>query len=332
MSRPLPRVLLFGNPSWHMSAILIEAALRLARANGFEVIGICDAAPRPWRRYRTAAREVVATAIKRAFDAEQAVHVRSLLFRDVPTIARRFGVPVLVPPERDVNHPEFVRLVADELRPDWGLSLACGQIFRRDLLTALRRPVNYHNGLLPAYRGVGATAWSMYHDEPVTGFTFHVMNERIDDGPILVQGSVPVPRDASVAEVEWAKTVHAAERLPALVEALRRGDPGRPQAGTPSYFSAKDWRRIRVIDDPTAHTWDDLRRRLRSFDYLVMRVGDEPHEVTKLRAVAPDRRPSPLAFRTKDGVVAEPTRFLHLPRALYGLYRPWWPGGVRGSA
>lgn len=329
MSRTLPRALLFGDPSWYMSAILVEAALRLARADGFEVIGICDAGPRPWRRYPTAARAIVATAIKRAFDTEYPVHVRSLLFRDVPTIARRFGVPMLVPPERDVNHPEFVRLVADELRPDWGLSLACGQIFRRDLLAALRRPVNYHNGLLPAYRGVGATAWSMFHAEPVTGFTFHVMNERIDDGPILLQGSMPVPPDASVAEVEWAKTVHAATRLPALVEALRRDDPGRPQAGTPSYFSVKDWRRIRVIDDPTAHTFDDLRRRLRSFDYLVMRLGDGRHEVTKLRAVAPNRRPSPLAFRTSDGVVAEPTRFLHLPRALYRLYRPWWPGGIR---
>lgn len=329
MSRSRPRVLLFGDPSWFMSAILVEGVLRLARADGFEVVGVCDVARRPSRRYRTVAREIVATAIKRAFDVEHPVHVRSLLFRDLPMIARRFGVPMLVPPERDVNHPEFVRLVADELRPDWGLSLACGQIFRRDLLTALQRPVNYHDGLLPAYRGAGATAWSMFHAEPVSGFTFHVMSERIDDGPILVQGSVPVPPDASVVEVEWAKTVHAATRLPALVEALRRGDPGRPQAGTPTYFSVKDWRRIRVIDDPTAHTWDDLRRRLRCFDYLVMRLGDGSHEVTTLRAVAPRRRPSPVAFRTRDGVMVEPVRFLHLPRALYRLYRPWWPGARR---
>ncbi len=314
-----------------MSAILIEAALRLARAEGIEVVGVCDAGARPHRRGRAMTRALAAAAMKRAFDALYPLRVRSLVFRHLTTIARRFAVPVLVPPERDVNHPEFVRRVADELRPDWGLSLACGQTLRRDLLTALGRPVNYHNGLLPAYRGAGATAWSMYHEESATGFTFHGMNERIDDGPILLQGAVPVEPNASVIEMEWRKTAQAAEQLPALFTALRRGDPGRPQAGTPSYFSVAAWRRIRVVEDPTALAWSELRRRLRSFDYLAMRLGGDTCEVTKLRAVASGQRPGPLAFRTSDGVVVEPVRFLHLPRALYRLYRPWWPGGRRRS-
>lgn len=326
MSRPAPRVLLFGDPSWFLSVILVEAALRVARAENLEVVGVCDVGRRPWRRGPAIARGVLAATVKRAFDPAHPVHLRSLVVRDVRTLARRYGVPVLVPPARDVNHPAFVRMVAEELRPDWGLTLACGQIFRRDLLRALRRPVNYHDGLLPAYRGLGATAWSMFYDEPTSGFTFHVMNERIDDGPILLQGAVAVPASATVTEVAWAKTTHAAEHLPALFESLRRGDEGRPQTGTPSYFSAAAWRRIRVIDDPAAHTWADLRRRLRSFDYLSMRLGGRPYEVTRLRAVAPGRRLGPLGFRTSDGVAAEPLRLLHLPPALYRLYRPWWPG------
>ena len=327
MSRAAPRVLLFGDPSWFLSAILVEAALRLARADGVEVVGVCDAGRRPRRHGPAVARGVLAATVKRAFDPAHAVHLPSLVFRDIRSTARRYGVPVLVPAERSVNAPAFVRRVADELRPDWGLSLACGQIFRGDLLRALGRPVNYHDGLLPAYRGVGATAWSLYHDEPVSGFTFHVMNERIDDGPILVQGAVPVPPDASVSGVAWAKTTRAAEHLPALFAALRRGDEGRPQTGTPSYFSAAAWRCIRVVDDPTVLSWHDLRHRLRSFDYVSIRLGGRPYEVTKLRAVPPGRRPGPLAFRTRDAIVAEPVRFLHLPWTLYHLYRPWWPGG-----
>lgn len=310
-----------------MSATLTETALRLAREQGVEVVGVCDAGRRPPRRGRTIARELLAAVVKRAFDADHPIHVRRLVFRDVRMIARRFGARVLVPPDRSVNDPAFVRMVANELRPDWTLSLACGQIFGRDLLAALGRPVNYHDGLLPAYRGVGATAWSMYHDEPVTGFTYHLMNERIDDGAIVLQGALPVPADATVVGMEWDKTVQAAQQLPAVFEALRRGDPGRPQAGTPSYFSVAAWRRIRTVDDPTALTWNDLRRRLRVFRHLAMRFGNVGHEVTKLRVVGSGRRPGPLAFRTSDGVLVEPVRFLHLPWILYRCYRPWWPGG-----
>ncbi len=324
-----PRILILGEPSWFMSAILAEAALRLARVRGYEVVGVCDAGRQPRRHRLKTAREVLAAAAKRALDREQHVHWRSLAFRDLRAVAGDFGVPVLVPPDRNVNHPAFVARVAHELRPDWGLSLACGQIFGPELLVALGRPVNYHNGLLPAYRGVGATSWSLFNEEPVTGFTFHGMTERIDDGPILVDGTIPVPPVGAWAATEWNKTVAAAAELPALFDALGRADPGRPQTGAASYFSAAAWRAIRTIDDPTAHTASDLRRRLRCFLHLTMRFGDERYEVTRLRTVPPGTRPGPLAFTTRDGVLAEPDRFLHLPWTLYRLYRPWWPGRPR---
>ena len=101
------------------------------------------------------------------------------------------GASVIVPPLRNVNHPEFVALVRGELRPDAALSLGCEQIFGGELLAALGRPVNYHSGLLPAYRGLQSTAWSLYRGEPVTGFSYHLMEESIDAGPILVQGISP---------------------------------------------------------------------------------------------------------------------------------------------
>ncbi len=324
-SRPSPRLLIFGNPSWFSSALLVEAALRVAHVQDLEVVGVCDVAPRPHRHGRAMARAVLAAAVKRAFDAACPLDPRRLAFRDLRRIARGFGARVITPRDRNVNDPGFVRMVADELRPDWGLSLGCGQIFKRDLLAALRCPVNYHNGLLPAYRGASATAWSVFHEEPVTGFTFHGMNERIDDGPILLQGAVPVAPDAAVVALEWDKTVAAARRMEELFAMLRRGDPGRPQTGPASYFSVAAWRRVRIIEDPAAHTWRELVRRLRAFDYLDLRLGDARYEVTKLRVVPPARRSGPLAFRTSDGVVAEPVRFLHLPETLYRLYRPFWP-------
>ncbi len=320
-----PRLVLFGDPRYRISTVLAEAAVRSARQCGVEVVAICDAGRRPPPRRSAIARELAATIVKRVFDAELPVHVDRFAFASICDVARRFRVPLLVPPERNVNHPAFVRRLAVDLRVDWILSLACTQIFARELLTSVARAVNYHDGLLPTYRGVGATAWSIYNAEPTTGFTYHVMNERIDEGAILVQEAMPVRPGASVAEIDRAKTARAAERMPAVFEALLRGDPGRPQVGEASYFSAAAWRRVRIVDDPSTLTEDELQRRLSVFHYLELSFGGRRYEVTKLPPVV-GGRPGAFAFRTSDGVQVAATRFLHLPRALYRLYRPLWPG------
>ena len=67
-----------------------------------------------------------------------------------------------------------------------------GQIFRAPLLDACRRPINYHDGLLPNYRGVAATGWSIYRGESQSGFTFHRMASGSTGARSCVQGRVQV--------------------------------------------------------------------------------------------------------------------------------------------
>lgn len=47
--------------------------------------------------------------------------------------------------------------------------------------------VNIHYSLLPDYRGLHSTAWAIMNGEKYLGLTIHLMNENIDDGPILHQ-------------------------------------------------------------------------------------------------------------------------------------------------
>ena len=47
--------------------------------------------------------------------------------------------------------------------------------------------INVHYSLLPKYRGFHSTVWAILNDEPDLGLTVHLMNEFIDDGPILAQ-------------------------------------------------------------------------------------------------------------------------------------------------
>jgi methionyl-tRNA formyltransferase len=41
--------------------------------------------------------------------------------------------------------------------------------------------------LLPKYRGLHSTVWSILNNEPYFGLTIHIMNEFIDDGPVVYQ-------------------------------------------------------------------------------------------------------------------------------------------------
>jgi methionyl-tRNA formyltransferase len=47
--------------------------------------------------------------------------------------------------------------------------------------------VNFHNSLLPQYRGTHPVSWVLINDEKETGVTLHLIDEKIDNGPIIYQ-------------------------------------------------------------------------------------------------------------------------------------------------
>src|SRR5690606_10639482 len=52
--------------------------------------------------------------------------------------------------------------------------------------------INLHYSLLPSYRGVYPVNWAIVNGELKAGFTFHFVNQQIDDGEIFMQAEVPV--------------------------------------------------------------------------------------------------------------------------------------------
>lgn len=312
-----PRVAVFADSRAWPSIVLTDAFARAigSRAD-VELAAVWDTA-RPRGAGRTSAARIrAAAAARRAFGEAAGAPLTPTLAR----VCRRAGVPLRVPPGRDVNAPE----VAAALRADGvelALSLLCPQIFGPELLGVFQRAVNYHNGLLPAYGGMRATAWSVYRDESESGFTFHLMTPDVDGGPVLLVERVPVAAGATAREVDRVKTARAVEAVPRVLDALLGDDPGRPQTGPAEVFRLADAFGIQAIADPGELTWDELERRLRAFEVLSLRLDGGRYDVTRLVRV--DGRPKRrrLAFRTADGVLVEPTRFVHLPLALYRGYR-----------
>ena len=311
------RLAIFGDSASHVCRRLTQAtAVALQTRGDVQCAAFVDTsayAPRPaWVR-RTAR---FATLL---FDDDGALGDRHPTPPDVAHSLADCGGRSIVPASRNINHPAFLQLLREEIRPTLALSLGCGQIFRRELLAACGVVVNYHNALLPKYRGIWPIAWAAYRGETQTGFTFHHVDEGIDTGAILIQRAVAMDADRSVSQLDHAVCELAAENAGAALDMMIRGDRGTPQAGASSYFGRKELREIRRIAQAPAISLDELQRRLRAFTWVSLDIDGRLCEVTRFERVNGSGRAPHLV--TSDGVALRASRFYFMPRPLYALYR-----------
>lgn len=50
--------------------------------------------------------------------------------------------------------------------------------------------INFHNALLPYHRGMNAPTWTIFEQDKFAGITWHIVNENIDDGDIIIQKKI----------------------------------------------------------------------------------------------------------------------------------------------
>ncbi len=119
-----------------------------------------------------------------------------------------------------VNSPSFLR-VLKEKQPDCVLVGSWGEILRPHVLRVPNvRFVNCHPSLLPAYRGTNPNAAAIRNGERQTGITFHLITERVDAGPILLQATVPITENDTGGDLRRRCAARAREMTAELVEHL----------------------------------------------------------------------------------------------------------------
>ena len=249
-------------------------------------------------------------------------HFERPRFETLTSVGKRHDVEIIKPPDRNINDLEFVSLLKTKYAPTMALSIACLQIWRSELLGIFELAVNFHNGYLPDYKGLWATHWSVYNNEPHSGYAFHVMDEKIDTGPIILRGRVSIALGESRVRVERRKMIAAEKDLGRVVEAMisRRFELEKQSKGG-SYYSGKRFRGIWTIDDPTTLTAEELFRRMHCFAPLKILIDGERYPMTSLRAVGAGTRS--LSFKTVDGVTLAPRRIQYMPTRIY-LAAKWF--------
>ena len=128
--------------------------------------------------------------------------------------ARRAGIETAVIDHRACSGREAFDAAIDETLRAKGIELVCLAGFMRILGRAITtgwqgRMLNIHPSLLPSFKGLHTHERAIGAGVKVHGCTVHLVTPELDDGPILVQGLVPVLPDdtppilaARVLEVE----------------------------------------------------------------------------------------------------------------------------------
>jgi phosphoribosylglycinamide formyltransferase-1 len=113
--------------------------------------------------------------------------------------AKERGIPAECIPSRGLEREEYDRQVVARLQQAQ-VDVVCLAGYMR-LLSAYfveqfpNRILNIHPSLLPSFPGLEAQKQALEHGVKFSGCTVHLVDERLDAGPILVQAIVPVLDD-----------------------------------------------------------------------------------------------------------------------------------------
>jgi len=136
-------------------------------------------------------------------------------------LAHEHGTPIFNP--EDVNSEES-RATLRALGADLLVVCDYGQILSAETLATSRLGgINLHASLLPKYRGAAPINWAIYHGETETGVSVIHMTPRIDAGPIVAQGAIPIQPDETAVELEARLSEFGAWFVRRVIDALERG-------------------------------------------------------------------------------------------------------------
>lgn len=118
--------------------------------------------------------------------------------------ARRAGVPaVFVDPKRHASRTAYEAALTRAIRrshADWILLAGFMRILSPTFVRRFAgRILNIHPALLPAFRGAHAVRDALDYGVKVTGVTIHLVDAKVDHGPIIAQEPVGVRPDDTEA-------------------------------------------------------------------------------------------------------------------------------------
>jgi methionyl-tRNA formyltransferase len=188
------------------------------------------------------------------------------------------------PRDLDILVPANSKRIAPLLgsyEPD--LVVCCGfpWLIPRDALAVPRLgAINIHPSLLPRWRGPFPVAWAIRCGEDL-GSTVHRMDETLDTGPILAQGSVPFEDEWSWDELGPKLEALESELVRQALNRIAAGDEGESQRATDDPYAGE------FEDDYVWVDWskpvDEVLRQIRAWQFVGVTRKRERGPLAKIR-------------------------------------------------
>ena len=139
-----------------------------------------------------------------------------------------------------VNSEEFLSHLQKE-NIDLIISLSPPQVFKKRILEIPKLGViNLHGALLPYYKGLQPSFWALAKGEKITGCTVHTMDEKIDEGNILVQKTNKINLDDTQFSIIYKNKKLGTRAILEAIELFKSGEYIKIQKPMPkggSYYS-----------------------------------------------------------------------------------------------
>ena len=162
---------------------------------------------------------------------------------DFVSIARERGIPGFAPDSP--NTDEFLNTLK-VYEPDAIVLAGYTKLVKHELRQIPKTAsINFHASLLPEYRGRHPVFWAIRDGETLTGITIHHLSDKLDEGNIAFQKSVPILDNDSVEQVYDKVIAISKDVVIELCQALKNGKlPDIKQRDGGAYYSyikPEDW-------------------------------------------------------------------------------------------
>ncbi len=137
---------------------------------------------------------------------------------DVKKFALEKKLPIYQP-EKVKENAEFINEIKS-LNPDIICVVAYGKILPKEILDIPSKGcINLHASLLPKYRGAAPIQWAVLNGDKTTGVTTMYMNEKMDEGDIILQEETAIGEYETTGEL-WDRLAILGSKL--LVKTIKQ--------------------------------------------------------------------------------------------------------------
>ena len=144
---------------------------------------------------------------------------------------------------KNINDKNFINDIREN-NYDYAFSICCNQIFKKKLISSFYKIINYHSSLLPKYKGLNSTLWSILFREKYTGYSFHYVDGKIDNGNIILQEKFKINYDHPYKKTEIYKTLLAKNSLQKVISRVLKNFDGNKQGNNGSYYGKKEIKKL----------------------------------------------------------------------------------------